>query len=76
MWYFRPSKDRWTLHEVIIHITDSEANSYIRGRRFLAEPGGTVLGYDEEKWAVELGYPDQSTEDALELFKWLRHNTY
>ena len=70
MWQFRPAPDHWTIHEIIIHIADSEANSYVRCRRFLAEPGSTVLGYDESKWAVALRYHDQSTNDALELFRW------
>ena len=73
---FRPAPERWTVHEIIVHITDSEANSYIRCRRLLAEPGSTVLGYDENRWARELRYHDQSTEDALELFKWLRLKSY
>ena len=76
MWQFRPAPERWTIHEVIVHIADSEANSYIRCRRFLAEPGSTVLGYDESKWAHDLHYHDQSTEESLELFKWLRRKSY
>lgn len=76
MWQFRPAPDRWTIHEIIVHIADSEANSYIRCRRFIAEPGSDVLGYDENKWAQDLRYHDQSPEDALELFKWLRHISY
>jgi hypothetical protein len=76
MWQFRPAPERWTIHEIVVHIADSEANSYVRCRRILAEPGSTVLGYDEEKWARTLAYHDQSTDDALELFKWLRHKSY
>jgi hypothetical protein len=76
MWQFRPSPDQWTIHEIIVHITDSEANSYVRCRRLLAEPGGTVLGYDEGGWAKRLHYHQQSTDDALALFKWLRHASY
>jgi hypothetical protein len=76
MWQFRPEPGRWTIHEIIIHITDSEANSYIRCRRFLAEPGSTILGYDENKWAHELLYHDQDPGEALELFKWLRLKSY
>ncbi len=76
MWQFRPAPDRWTIHEILIHIADSEASSYFRCRRFIAEPGSTVLGYDENKWARDLRYHDQSTDDALELFKWLRHKSY
>ena len=76
MWQLRPTPDRWTIHEIIVHITDSEANSYIRCRRLIAEPGSAVLGYDEVKWARNLDYHSQSADEALELFKWLRHKSY
>src|SRR5512147_1545817 len=76
MWLYKPGSARWTIHEIVVHITDSEANSYIRCRRFIAESGQTVMAYDEKGWATSLDYHRQSTEDALELFKWLRHNTY
>jgi len=39
MWQYRPAPDRWTIHEIVVHIADSEANSYIRCRRCLAEKG-------------------------------------
>ena len=76
MWQWRPAPDKWSIHEVLIHITDSEANSYIRCRRFIAEPGSGVYGYDENKWAKALHYHEQSVEEALALFKMLRHTTY
>jgi uncharacterized damage-inducible protein DinB len=75
MWRYKSSPDDWSVHEIVAHITDSEANSYVRCRRFIAEPGETVMGYDEEKWAQALKYSEQSTEDALELFRWLRLTT-
>ncbi len=76
MWQWRPSPQSWSIHEVIIHIADSEANSYIRCRRFIAEPGSGVYGYNENDWARALDYHHQSTDEALELFKVLRHSTY
>ena len=76
MWQFRPAPDRWTIHEIVVHIADSEANSYIRCRKFIAEPGSTVLGYDEMGWATALDYHAQSADDALALFQQLRHHTY
>jgi hypothetical protein len=76
MWQFRASPDSWTIHEIIVHIADSEVNSYIRCRRFLAEPGNAVLGYDEMRWARELSYHQQSPDDALELFRLLRLLSY
>jgi uncharacterized damage-inducible protein DinB len=76
MWQFEPAPDRWSIHAIAVHIADSEANSYVRCRRAIAEPGSTVLGYDEMQWRRALNYHDQSVEDALQLFKWLRHTTY
>jgi hypothetical protein len=75
MWHFKAAHDPWSIHEIVVHITDSEANSYVRARRFIAEPGETVMAYDENGWARALHYADQSTDDALELFKWLRRHT-
>lgn len=76
MWDFRPAEDQWTIHEIVVHITDSEANSYVRCRRFLAEPGRDLMAYDEMRWGKELDYQDQNPGDALELFRWLRKMSY
>lgn len=76
MWKFKPAPDRWSIHEIIIHITDSEANSFVRCRRFIAEPGKTVLGYDEHEWSKVMAYHNQSTDIALDLFKHLRKSSY
>lgn len=76
MWQWRPPSGKWTIHENLVHLADSEANSYIRCRRFIAEPGSPVLGYDQEVWAKTLHYHQQSVEDALELFRLLRQLSY
>jgi len=76
MWHFKASPDDWSVHEIVVHITDSEANSFVRCRRLIAEPGTDVMAYDENGWMQALRYSEQSTEDALELFKCLRLATY
>ncbi len=76
MWQFRDEHGCWSIHEHIIHITDSEANSYIRCRRIIAEQGESLMAYDENQWASALDYHDQSIEDALALFEWLRRKSY
>ncbi len=76
MWTFKPSPRDWSVHELIVHIADSEANSYVRCRRFIAEPGSSVMAYDGNQWAKALHYHAQSPDEALALFKWLRHNSY
>jgi hypothetical protein len=75
MWRCRPT-DGWSIHEIVVHITDSEVNSYVRARRAIAEPGSVVMGYDEMVWADKLAYQEQDPDIALELFRWLRLATY
>ncbi len=76
MWQYRPTPQDFTIHEILVHITDSEVNSFVRARRLIAEPGSAVLAYDEWAWASKLSYHAQSVDDAVELFRWLRGNTY
>ncbi len=76
MWQYRSPAEAWTIHEIVVHIADSEANSFIRLRRLIAEPGQAVMAYDENAWAERLAYRSQSPDDALQLFRWLRHNSY
>ncbi len=40
----------WTARQVIHHVADSEAQSYARLRRLIAEPGTQIQGYDEGGW--------------------------
>lgn len=76
MWLWRPAPGKWSIHENILHLADSEANSFIRCRRFAAEPGLSVMAYDQDAWAIKCNYHEQSTDDALELFRLLRKMSY
>src|SRR5512143_188640 len=76
MWQYRARPEGWTIHEIIGHLADSEANSYVRCRRFIAEPGSTVMAYDEMTWARKLDYHAHSPDAALELFQQLRTASY
>jgi hypothetical protein len=76
MWEYKPGPDRWSIHEIIVHLADSEMNSAIRCRCFVAEPGKTVMPYDQDAWAVKLDYHAQNAADALELFRLTRKTTY
>ena len=76
MWQFKPAPKEWSVHEVIVHLADSETNSYLRARRLIAEPGQPLMAYDQDVWANKLDYHNQSTEDALEVLKGVRKMTY
>ncbi len=76
MWRYKPAPERWSIHEIILHLADSEASGYIRCRRFIAEPESPVLNFDPARWAGTLGYFHQSTREALEIIRRLRRATY
>lgn len=75
-WDFKPAPDQWSIHETLIHMADSEMVGVMRLHTLIAEPGSTVLPYNEGKWAEALGYRNQDVEDALQLFKLLRQTTH
>lgn len=76
MWKFKPAPEEWSVYEVLIHLADSESNAALRARKLIVEPGGTLMGYDQEKWTATLDYHDQSYEDALEIVRLARKSTY
>lgn len=58
----------WSPRQVIHHLADSEAQSYARLRRLIAEPEGTLIqGYDEAAWASNeiLGYTELPVENSI-----------
>ena len=73
---WKPAPEKWSIHEIIIHLADSEANAFIRCRKFISEPGSILTVYDQDKLAIATYYHSQSTVDALELFKFLRIMTH
>lgn len=76
MWQFKPEPTEWSVHEIIIHLADSETNSFLRARRLAVEPGKPIMGYDQDVWANELDYHNQSWEDALSVLTGVRKMTY
>jgi hypothetical protein len=76
MWTFKPAATEWSVHEVLVHLADSESNAALRARKLIVEPGGALMGYDQDKWANELDYHSQSWEDALETTRLVRKTTY
>lgn len=76
MWIYKPTPDRWSIHEIILHLADSEATAYIRCRGYIAQPGRQILDIDPTRWAGSLGYYYQSTREALEIIPRLRNMTY
>jgi hypothetical protein len=67
--------NEWSARQCIHHMADSEAQSYARLRRLVAEPEGSIIqGYDEAAWAHEpkLAYADGPIENSIAVFAAVR----
>jgi hypothetical protein len=64
----------WTARQIIHHVADSEAQSYARLRRLIAEPGTNIQGYDEAGWGESetLGYKVLPIAQSLDVFQAVR----
>jgi hypothetical protein len=76
IWQFKPEPAEWSVHEVLIHLADSETNAAMRARMLIVQPGGTLMAYDQDQWALSLDYHDQDIADALETLRLVRKTTY
>ena len=72
----KPAPIEWSVYEIIIHIADSESNAALRARKLIVEPGGALMGYDQDAWANTLQYHEANLEDALEVTRLARKTTY
>jgi len=73
---FKPEPKEWSVHEVIIHLADSESIAAQQARMMVAEPGRTVMAYEPDAWANNLHYQKGDVDEALQLLKWTRAFTY
>ena len=72
---WRPGKGKWSVHEVVCHCGDSEANGALRIRYLVAEEDPLIVGYDQARWAEVFDYHDAPIEPALATVEAVRANT-
>ena len=73
--HFRYAPDKWTIKEVIGHITDTER---IMAYRLLSIARGEKValpGYDDESYVLHADFNQLSVEELLENLEAVRHST-
>lgn len=70
-----PAPGKWTIRQIAAHLADAELVACTRFRWIAAEPGTPLKSFDQDKWAISLGYAQQPPAAALELFRALRRAT-
>jgi uncharacterized damage-inducible protein DinB len=76
MWRWKPARTEWSVHEIVVHLGDSETNSYLRCRKALAEPGKPIMAYEQDDWAVNLRYHERDAEASRALTRMVRAQTH
>jgi hypothetical protein len=65
----RPPPGKWSIHEIVGHLADTETVFAWRLRRAIAEPGSRVEGYDQNVWALAFNYKEIPFNELLSAYK-------
>ena len=70
--HFTPGPEHWSIHENVVHVADCDIVAAARMRYVIAEPGATLVSFDQNKWAKALDYRSQPLDEALGLLRAIR----
>lgn len=73
--HFTPGPGHWSIHENVVHVADTDIVAAARMRYVIAEPGATLVSFEQTKWARAMAYQSQSLEQALTLLRAIRAST-
>jgi uncharacterized damage-inducible protein DinB len=68
----RPARREWSTTEVLGHLLDAEVTLAFRIRKLAAEPGGTIVAWDQERWTTGLRHQRGDARTLLEAYAALR----
>ena len=69
---FKPAPGKWSVRQIVCHLSDSEAVAVMRIRQIAAEDNPTLQAFNGELWADHLDYERRKISQALETFRKLR----
>jgi hypothetical protein len=73
---YKPKQDKWSVHEIITHLADTEVQSHVRFRTILANREPNMVYHDEMDWSIKLDYTKINLEESLEVIKLMRKVNY
>jgi hypothetical protein len=68
----RPAPGKWSINEIIAHISETEWAAGWRYRQIIEHPGIALQGYDQDLWEQLGDYGSRKLEDSLGTFQLLR----
>lgn len=70
---YRYTENKWTVKEVIVHLTDAERIFAYRALRFARNDKTGLSGFDENDYVPQSNAASQTAESLLEEFHSVRH---
>jgi len=68
-----PGKGKWSIAQIVSHLTDGEIVLSYRFRKVISEPGSKIEFYNQNKWAENLRYENADCKKKLTLFNAIRN---
>ncbi len=68
----RPAPGKWSIAEIVAHLSDAELVVGYRVRMILGAPGTPIQAFDQDDWVVALHYEKRGIRDSLAQFRALR----
>ena len=68
----RPAPGKWSIAEIVAHISDTELVSGYRIRAILGQPGTQIIGFDQDVWVTALHYDKRDLKRSYEQYRALR----
>ncbi|MGN6297409.1 MAG: DinB family protein [Ginsengibacter sp.] len=74
-WMYKYGEDKWTIKEVVQHISDAERVFSYRAFVFSREDPNTFPGFDENEYSIKSNANNKSPEDLIKEFLAVRKST-
>lgn len=64
----RYGRGKWSVRELLHHLSDAETVLFDRIRRVISEPRPVIWAFDQDAWAKRLGYTGRPLELSRDIF--------
>jgi hypothetical protein len=72
--HYKPGPDKWCILEVLGHLADMEVMYAYRMRQMLADKKPVIAPIDQDDWAKNLHYTEESAAELVALYGLNRHH--
>ena len=73
---FQPAPGKWSIRQIVAHVSDSEIVGTFRFRRIIAEDNPALEAFDQDAWTARLDYSRRKPSQSLETFRRIRQENY